>query len=327
MKVSLSKVVAGVAFLSIAVFAGTVSIALAQAAQINLQAPIPQPGGGALTQTGSIFTYINALFTFATGAVISFAIIKIMWAGILWLTAGDDAHKIEEAKKDILNYIFGLALAVFAYSLLYTINPDLTKFTLNVGTVTTGTGSCEFGLNDPSCAYQKAPDEGKICTDKSDCFSGLCIDSFEGEIGDKKGRCVANLKIGETCENNVLDKGGVDDDAPCPSGTMCKGKDRAGEDYGKCLPTADGSICYDESECDSKLCWEYADGKSDGIGTCVSYVPEGGICEDANIDFSATTSAGTLGLFSTVGYPDAPCAPGLSCSDAGILTVTGVCVK
>lgn len=99
---------------------------------INLQVPLPQPGGEALTQASEFGTYVSALYVFGTGFIISFAIIKIMWAGIQWTTAGDNAGKIDEARKDILTYLFGLALAIFAYSLLYTINPNLTKINLNI---------------------------------------------------------------------------------------------------------------------------------------------------------------------------------------------------
>lgn len=70
--------------------------------------------------------YIAGLQNYAIGVVGIIAVIALMIGGIVWLTAGGNNQKIEEAKKLISGSIIGVFLVLSAYSLLYIINPNLT---------------------------------------------------------------------------------------------------------------------------------------------------------------------------------------------------------
>lgn len=292
-------------------------------ATIELNVPIPTGGGASLYSAAGIGPYFQIFFAFTFGVLFTVAIVSIIWSGIRWITSAGDASVIKEQKNNIINGILGFTVALFSYYILYIINPDLTTFKgLNVNPVTGYVASCDW-TTDPSCPYEKAPDEGKECDDKKQCVTGLCLDALDGVFRDDKGKCAAAVKPGETCEDNIVVHNGLDEDAPCPAGTMCKGMDRGlGTDPGKCLSSADGSPCWDESECDSGVCWDYADGVKDGVGKCVKGVPDLGICQDANVDHNALIAGATLGAGQSLGNPDAPCAnPDSKCN---IIDPTGL---
>lgn len=111
-----------------------------------------------------------------------------------------------------------------------------------------------------------------------------------------------------------------------------------GFDVGASFKLNNGADCTDLSQCDSGICWEYADGTKDGKGKCIEAVGYNGICEDANIaaDTASAAAASTFlpGPFATLGAlisgyqsanPDAPCIEGLICYDPLLNAGTGTC--
>lgn len=75
-------------------------------------------GGGALGG------YLNLMLKLFIGICAVLAVVMIVMGGIQYMTSELISSKAE-GKKRILNAIFGLLLALGAYTLLYTINPDL----------------------------------------------------------------------------------------------------------------------------------------------------------------------------------------------------------
>lgn len=71
--------------------------------------------------------YLAALYQYAVAAISIISVIVIIFSGIQWMlpTGGDN---VTSAKKRIIGALTGLMLAVGSYIILYTINPDLTKF-------------------------------------------------------------------------------------------------------------------------------------------------------------------------------------------------------
>ena len=60
----------------------------------------------------------------------------IVIGGIQYVTAYGNPGKLEDAKNRINQALIGLLLAVGAWLILYTINPDLIKGTLNIPSLT-----------------------------------------------------------------------------------------------------------------------------------------------------------------------------------------------
>lgn len=93
-----------------------------------------QPG-----ETGSTITpsqYIRYLYLFVMGFIGIAGLVTLVIWGTVW-TASGVIDKKTMAMEGIKNTLYGIGVALFAYILLYTINPDLTVIktpTLKVGT-------------------------------------------------------------------------------------------------------------------------------------------------------------------------------------------------
>lgn len=71
--------------------------------------------------------YISGLYRYGIGIITILAVIIIMIAGIMWLTAGGNEIKISEAKKWISGGLLGVLIAASSYLFLNVINPVLTQ--------------------------------------------------------------------------------------------------------------------------------------------------------------------------------------------------------
>ena len=94
----------------------------------------PIPG---LPQSGSDFAgFLNGMFKllFTIGGMV--AVASLVYGGITYMVS-EIVGKIEWAKRQMRAALWGLALLVAAWLILYTINPDLITFKLNVQSITT----------------------------------------------------------------------------------------------------------------------------------------------------------------------------------------------
>ncbi len=76
----------------------------------------------------SIGEYIKSIYKYAIGVVGIIATIVIMIGGLIWITSMGNAQRVSSAKDWIGGALTGLALAMFSYTLLWIINPDLVNF-------------------------------------------------------------------------------------------------------------------------------------------------------------------------------------------------------
>lgn len=90
--------------------------------------PIQEEGGEHFFYFPWIGQYIGAMYQYILGIVGILATVVLVWAGVVWLTAGGNAEKIKIAKEYIAGALIGLVLAFGSYLILYTLNPDLVKF-------------------------------------------------------------------------------------------------------------------------------------------------------------------------------------------------------
>lgn len=78
-----------------------------------------------------------AIYKLALGLVGISALIMIVWGGILYMSAMDNKGQMDTAKGYIWNAIYGIALALISWLILFTINPDIVgKLELNPSKIT-----------------------------------------------------------------------------------------------------------------------------------------------------------------------------------------------
>lgn len=132
-------------FFSVCLLAVNIDLVSAASPEYTLLAPIPLDGaGGESSKTTDSEKYIRGLFELIIGLAGGLAVVMLMYAGIKYMSTDAFGEK-NEAKGIIENAIWGLLLAIAAWTILYTINPKLVdvNFDLpkqNVSTPTPGGG-------------------------------------------------------------------------------------------------------------------------------------------------------------------------------------------
>jgi type IV secretory pathway VirB2 component (pilin) len=103
----------------------------------NLLAPLPDGSGGTMSTFdptgaggGALGGYLNLMIKLFIGICAVLAVIMIVMGGIQYMTSELPGNK-EAGKERIMHAIFGLLLALGAWTLLNTINPDLLKTDLS----------------------------------------------------------------------------------------------------------------------------------------------------------------------------------------------------
>jgi cysteine-rich repeat protein len=108
---------------------GTAFFALPALAQVDLG--LEQAADIGLTTT-DIRTTIARIIRVFLGLLGFVAVLIVMYAGFLWMTAGGDAEKVERAKKWMINGVVGLIIILTSFA--------ITSFILNAVTDSTGGG-------------------------------------------------------------------------------------------------------------------------------------------------------------------------------------------
>jgi hypothetical protein len=95
---------------------------------INFRFNISLPGfpSTILVDSTLLPSYISWIYKFIVGIAGLLAVFMITIGGLMWIFAGGNGSKIGKAREYIFGAIIGLLLAIFSYSILYIINPQLT---------------------------------------------------------------------------------------------------------------------------------------------------------------------------------------------------------
>lgn len=156
-------------FVSIFLFLFLICTFAIAAEPIKLQVPI-----GGVTEVsgeGGFGTYINNIYRFVIGAVGILAVVMIMWAGFLWMTARGSAEQVSKAKGYMSGAVIGLVLALGSFLILATVNPDTLKLEWP------GMGQAQVeAAKFKSCEELNLEPSGRRCTQDSECCSGRCLD-------------------------------------------------------------------------------------------------------------------------------------------------------
>ena len=119
---------------------------------------------------GSDFpAFVLGLYQFGIWVIGICAILMITVGGFMYLISAGNTSKMENAKKIITDALLGLIIALGAYFLLYTINPNLVNVTINIKPLTTGTGTTGVGTTGGKPGVGTTGGEnqvsGKACND------------------------------------------------------------------------------------------------------------------------------------------------------------------
>ncbi len=105
-------------------------------AQIQDYAPLePLPYYGYQTVSGESYTlsvYLETVFAFGISLAGILAVLMIVVGGMQYIIAYGNPGQVEKAKDRITQALYGLLLAVCAWLILNTINPDFVKGTLDL---------------------------------------------------------------------------------------------------------------------------------------------------------------------------------------------------
>lgn len=94
------------------------------AAEYTLLEPLESPSGTPITNSSNLAEYLQFIFQFAIGITGVLAVIMIILGGITYLSTDAVSGK-KDGKEMITNALWGLALAILSWLILYTINPTL----------------------------------------------------------------------------------------------------------------------------------------------------------------------------------------------------------
>jgi len=125
----------------------------------KLLAPLPDRGTTIFsidTSADQLGNYFNLLFRLLIGIAGVLAVIMIVLGGIQYMMEESILAK-GEAKKRITSAILGLILALGAYAILFTLNPNLVNLTLGLRTVGISLGQSDELDKDGNCAGGKVP--------------------------------------------------------------------------------------------------------------------------------------------------------------------------
>ncbi len=117
--------------------------------EYTVLAPLPGTtvGGGDCVGTdckADLKSYIPGLFKLIIGLAAVVAVAYIIYGGFLYITT-DAIQEKSEGKAHITNAIYGLVMISIAWLILYTINPRLLKFELNIGALSVPDRFAETG--------------------------------------------------------------------------------------------------------------------------------------------------------------------------------------
>lgn len=157
--------------------------------------PINLPNNSPIPTT-NLPAYLVGIFTLAVALAGALAVIRIIYGGIRYMST-DSLFDKSEGKKIIQKALIGLLLAMSAYAILYTINPQLLD--LNVifnSTATTNIPSSSSGnssgnqnkQNSGDWCYAYTEDDGnttKICEHDQ----GTCQDDYYRQTNPTKTSC------------------------------------------------------------------------------------------------------------------------------------------
>jgi hypothetical protein len=206
--------------------------------------------------TKPVAQYIQGVYKYAVGTVGIVAAIVLMYGGVIWLTAGGNSSRVDEAKSWIGAALTGLVLTMTSYLLLSTINPELVDFTIHkvpaVEKLADGDSQLGCCMKDAVCDNTKKEDCEGSFTAGSECNKALNV----CQQTDKGGCCGLKAQSWNTDYSFCTDVASAGD---CTESNSTYHKNQSCSAVSKCHPSdcsqaSDGDECGSNGYCYSGTC-------------------------------------------------------------------------
>ncbi|NBS41750.1 hypothetical protein EBS80_03750 [bacterium] len=210
----------------------------------TLQISIPNTDGTNTTTINNFGDYIGVMYNFLLGFSITIAIVFVMIGGIRYVI-GASTGEIGKAKDMIVKAVSGFVLLLFAYVILFTVNPNLLKLTppslpmLRRVTILEGATTCDAlldaGYTVDKASLVKGRYQGYTC--------GATVDVLTDDSG-------VAVPDGTTCQfsgcfGTLVEPGGDAKIAQC----LGNGKNAVCVSCGQVVPGNDFNVPPDPSVC------------------------------------------------------------------------------
>lgn len=234
--------------------------------------------------------YIQSIYKYAIGVGITLAMVMVAVGGVIWLTSAGSPDKIGQAKNYISGAMIGLVLLLGSYTILKSININLTKLNAIKVEVIAGTeyGCCQYTEEDGTTVASreierdcKADSEGRkwewsvnkqlsVNRDKCEplgCCKRYSMDETRIEICTASTQSYCDSQDKKTLVNAEFEANSCDKIKEC------------GEAIGDCIGIEDGERCKGEkgNSIDGK-CWCYNDRTYMGLGKSGEPCGSSGTC-------------------------------------------------
>ncbi len=203
--------------------------------------------------------YVRAVYIYFIWIIGILSTVMVIYGGIRWVAAAGNPGRISDARETVNNAIIGLIIALTSYTLLFTIDPNLTRLNLKVSAVNKApavidpTTGCISNLTCPSGFGRE---DGQFCSGAA-FASGVISGSFL-YVGKNDNYCDQNIAKGICCRKNT-------ETTICAGVAAKTGEVKVGLCSTQAVATEEitGS-CQDQTGCGNKA--TTADGK-----TCMGY--------------------------------------------------------
>ncbi|HPN96905.1 MAG TPA: pilin [Candidatus Moranbacteria bacterium] len=182
---------------------------------------------------GDFAVYMTNIYKFGVWAIGIAALLMISVGAFSYLTSAGNNAQMGKAKEIITNAIIGVVMALTAYLLLYTINPDLVKIK-SISNGGSGSGN-ENKENKEECI--------------NNCEKSKCKDMVDEELSECSDKCKSG------CNNNS------DGDKICNDGKCTKADNAINNNSSNINPSTLKSIVVAGEGCNPA-------NSSDGLGSC-----------------------------------------------------------
>ncbi len=120
-------------------------------------APLPGIGQGVGTTTTKLSTYLPAVFNLGIGIAAVLAFMMITFGGVMYATSDAITGK-SQGREYIENAVWGLLLVIGAWAILYTINPQILTFSLDIPVPSAASSTPSAIVVTPMTAQEQADD-------------------------------------------------------------------------------------------------------------------------------------------------------------------------
>lgn len=167
MKMTLKKITVLITILIAVLSAHSITYATSHTGtpttEYTVLVPLPNTttcGTGAETPAGcksTLTQYLPAAFNLIVGIAVALAFVMITFGGVMYATSDAISGK-SQGREYIENALWGLLLVIGSYTILYTLNPQILDFTLDINRApaTTGTAPIIVTTTCPTCADMRA---------------------------------------------------------------------------------------------------------------------------------------------------------------------------